>query len=189
MRYPAHETAEKHRQILASASQLFRQRGFLDVSVAEIMKAIGLTHGPFYNHFASKQDLAAKSVAAESERALGELRNCAPTTEGRSAYVNGYLSTAHCEAPGTGCLIATLAADVAREPEAKAVFTTHMQTLIARFAAQFPWRSGRAARGEAIHTLAAMVGGVVLARASADPEFAEEILAEVRKHVAETQAG
>src|ERR1700743_2818552 len=62
MRYPAEETAEKHRRILQQASILFRERGFSGVSLSEIMKATGLTHGAFYNHFESKDDLIAKSI-------------------------------------------------------------------------------------------------------------------------------
>ena len=62
MRYPPAETAEKHARILDTASRLFRKRGFDDVSVAEIMKATGLTHGPFYNHFPSKQGLMVEAI-------------------------------------------------------------------------------------------------------------------------------
>jgi TetR/AcrR family transcriptional repressor of nem operon len=188
MRYPAHETAEKHRRILGEASRLFRERGFIDVSVGEIMKATGLTHGPFYNHFASKQDLVCESITAESDRAIAELLECPPTEEARDAYIEGYLSTAHCEAPGMGCLMASLAAEVAREPDTKPAFTKHMQALISRFSSHFPWRRSSPARSEAIHTLAAMVGGMVLARASDDPDLAEEILGEVRKHLYERQS-
>ncbi len=57
MRYPAAETAQKHERILNEASKLFLERGFTGVSVAEIMKAAQLTHGPFYNHFDSKEAL------------------------------------------------------------------------------------------------------------------------------------
>jgi len=69
MRYPAAETAEKHERILDEAARLFREQGFSGVSVSEIMKATGLTHGPFYNHFDSKEELMAESRrCAESLR-------------------------------------------------------------------------------------------------------------------------
>ena len=61
-RYPAAETAKKHERILDEAARLFREKGFSGVSVGEIMKATGLTHGPFYNHFDSKEELMAESV-------------------------------------------------------------------------------------------------------------------------------
>ena len=58
MRYPAKETAAKHERIVKEASRLFRERGFENVTVGEVMKAAGLTHGAFYAHFASKMDPA-----------------------------------------------------------------------------------------------------------------------------------
>jgi len=63
MRYPVEETAAKHERIVKEASRLFRERGFENVSVAEVMKAAGLTHGAFYAHFRSKEELQAAAVA------------------------------------------------------------------------------------------------------------------------------
>jgi TetR/AcrR family transcriptional repressor of nem operon len=64
MRYPAQETAVKHERIVKEASRLFRERGFENISVGEVMKAAGLTQGAFYAHFSSKEELvfAARSV-------------------------------------------------------------------------------------------------------------------------------
>jgi TetR/AcrR family transcriptional repressor of nem operon len=62
MRYPAEETAARHQRILREASRLFRERGIGGVSLPEIMKAAELTHGPFYNHFESKEALIAQSL-------------------------------------------------------------------------------------------------------------------------------
>ena len=62
MRYPAKETAARHDRILKEASRLFRERGFENVTVGEVMKAAGLTHGAFYAHFGSKQDLQLATV-------------------------------------------------------------------------------------------------------------------------------
>ncbi len=63
MRYPAKETAAKHERIVKEASRLFRERGFENVTVGEVMKAAGLTHGAFYAHFDSKEELQAAAVA------------------------------------------------------------------------------------------------------------------------------
>ena len=65
MRYPAKQTAVKHERIVKEASRLFRERGFEKVSVDEVMKAAGLTHGAFYAHFSSKEEL--KSAADRKE--------------------------------------------------------------------------------------------------------------------------
>src|SRR5579862_9591050 len=75
MRYPAKETAAKHERIVKEASRLFRERGFENVTVGEVMKAAGLTHGAFYAHFGSKQELQEAAVAhgqkLSADRAAG----------------------------------------------------------------------------------------------------------------------
>ena len=63
MRYPAKHTAAKHERIVKGASPLFRERGFENATVGEVMKAAGLTHGAFYAHFGSKQELQEAAVA------------------------------------------------------------------------------------------------------------------------------
>src|SRR5260370_37003440 len=73
MGYSAADTAAKHERILHEASRLFRERGFSGVSVSEIMKASGLTHGPFYNHFSSKERLMAEALAAGRQPPLAKL--------------------------------------------------------------------------------------------------------------------
>jgi TetR/AcrR family transcriptional regulator, transcriptional repressor for nem operon len=63
MRYPARETAARHERIVKEASRLFRERGFDNVTVVDVMKAAGLTHGAFYAHFGSKEELEEAAVA------------------------------------------------------------------------------------------------------------------------------
>jgi TetR/AcrR family transcriptional repressor of nem operon len=71
IRYPVEQTAAKHERIVKEAFPLFRERGFENVSVAEVMKAVGLTHGAFYVHFDSKEKLQAAAVAYGIEVSLG----------------------------------------------------------------------------------------------------------------------
>src|ERR1700681_2066411 len=92
MRYPAAETAEKHARILDAAARLFRERGFEDVSVSEIMQATGLTHGPFYNHFSSKEALMAESICHASGKFFERLKEIQPTEKGKAEYLSAYLS-------------------------------------------------------------------------------------------------
>ncbi|MBB5339526.1 TetR/AcrR family transcriptional regulator [Tunturiibacter gelidoferens] len=181
MRYPAAETAEKHARILEEASRLFRERGFSGVSVSEIMKATGLTHGPFYNHFDSKEELMAESVLLGFENTLDGLNATEGTAKGRAEYVKRYLSAAHRDAPGTGCTMASLSAEIRHEPQVRGVFTDRLKALIQAVTAHFPWRSRRSARGDAIRMTASMVGAMILARAVEDERFSDEILSEVRK--------
>jgi len=179
VRYPAAETAEKHARILDAAARAYRRRGFSGVSVGEIMKATGLTHGPFYNHFSSKEALIAETLGHISNSTV-ELTDAFEKSErGKENFVRAYLSEDHCSDPGNGCLMATLGAEVAREPAFKPTFTRHVTGIVARMVERFPWSSKQNARKEALRTLAAMVGAVVLARAVDDQELATEILDEV----------
>src|SRR5215469_10693587 len=91
MRYPAKETAAKHERIVKEASRLFRERGFENVSVSEVMKAAGLTHGAFYAHFSSKKELEAAAVAYGQEISLERIRSSSGTNN-EGSYADRYLS-------------------------------------------------------------------------------------------------
>src|SRR5215472_19375815 len=92
MRYPVEETAAKHERIVREASRLFRERGFENVSVGEVMNAAGLTHGAFYAHFASKKELQEAAVAYGLGLTANRNRNYGTTNKGRRAYADRYLS-------------------------------------------------------------------------------------------------
>jgi TetR/AcrR family transcriptional repressor of nem operon len=171
MRYPAEETAAKHERIVREASRLFRERGFENVSVGEVMKAAGLTHGAFYAHFGSKEELEAAAVAYGQGVSLGRLQRNKKKTRG--TYDDRYLSPWHRDNPGDGCTMAALGPEVARSaPELKAVFEQGLEDILSA-------RGGD--RKEAIFRAAAMIGGVVLARAVRDPRLSDEILKSVRQ--------
>jgi len=179
MRYPAAETAEKHAKILQQAARLFRQRGFSGVSVAEIMQATGLTHGPFYNHFSSKEALIKESFEQRADETLTDFEHAAATPEGLLAYIENYLSTGHRDAPADGCLVAALGAEISREETVRPSLTRMVKTTLARYTSCFPWRTKKEHRGDAILISAAMLGAVILARAVDDEALSREILQEV----------
>jgi TetR/AcrR family transcriptional repressor of nem operon len=171
MRYPAKETAAKHERIVKEASRLFRERGFENVSVGEIMKAAGLTHGAFYAHFGSKEELEAAAVAYGQEISLGRLQRNKKKTKG--TFDDRYVSQWHRDNPGNGCTMAALGPEVARStPELKAAFEQGLEEILSA-------RGGD--RNEAIFQVAAMIGGVILARAVQDPGLSDEILSSVRQ--------
>ena len=181
MRYPAAETAAKHARILEKASRLFRERGFSDVSVAEIMQATGLTHGPFYNHFTCKEALMVEAVQHASDEGLQALKAIPRSEKGKRDFVANYLSPTHRDCPEDGCFLAALASDIAREPAVRSAMTTHLKAMIAKLASHFPWKKGRSARGETIRTLSCAVGAMILARAVDDDELSREILTEAAR--------
>ena len=172
MRYPVEETAAKHERIVKEASRLFRERGFENVSVGEVMKAAGLTHGAFYAHFGSKEELQAAAVAYGQKVSLERMQR-GNHKQSKGSYADRYLSRRHRDNPGDGCTMAALAQEVARStPELKAALERGFEEIIS---------AGGGDRKDAIFRLAAMMGGVVLARAIQDPGLSDEILESVRQ--------
>lgn len=172
MRYPVEETAAKHERIVREASRLFRERGFENVSVGEVMKAAGLTHGAFYAHFGSKEELQAAAVAYGQKLSLGRVQR-SKNKKSKGSFADRYLGRWHRDNPGDGCTMAALGQEVARStPELKAAFEQGLEEILSA-------RGGD--RKEAIFRAAAMIGGVVLARAVQNPQFSDEILRSVRK--------
>jgi TetR/AcrR family transcriptional repressor of nem operon len=172
MRYPENETAEKHDRIVQEASRLFRERGFQDVTVAEVMNKAGLTHGAFYSHFESKEALMAAAVEYAMQRALRGVKKSFPTLKGIRGYLNWYLTAKHRDSPGTGCPMAALSGEIRNEPEVKGRFTANLKEIISAMGGE---------RRDAVATLATLVGAISLARAVDDETFSREILRSVRK--------
>ncbi|HXN56669.1 MAG TPA: helix-turn-helix domain-containing protein [Myxococcales bacterium] len=187
MRQTKDQTERNRQQILEAAERLFRERGFDGVGVADLMKAAGFTHGGFYNHFSSKDQLAAEASAAafaRTDAALAEsLGRARP--DGWKPYIRQYLSAGHRDDPAQGCTLAALAPDAARKgPQVQARFAEAIETVVGILTAYLARKRERGARAAAIRAravqmLSEMVGAVVLSRAvaAADPALSEEILA------------
>jgi TetR/AcrR family transcriptional repressor of nem operon len=179
MKVSREQMAENRRRILDEAGRLFRAKGFDAVSVAEVMKAAGLTHGGFYGHFSSKDDLVAQT--------LGHVLTPG-TSEGAdlSAYLDAYLSPEHRDNAADGCPTAGLAADIRHQTApARVAMTDGLRSQIDRISAALPDMSADEKRRAAIGSWAAMVGALILARASDDKALSDEILAETRAWIGE----
>jgi len=174
MKVSREQMAENRRRILEAASLLFRDKGFDAVSVAEVMKAAGLTHGGFYGHFSSKDDLVAHALA----HALTPTPGAGSDFRG---YLDAYLSPRHADNPATGCPTAALAAAIRHQtPAARAAMDHGLRAQIARIERAMPETDQADRRRAAIGTWAAMVGAVILARAVDDATLSKEILDETR---------
>jgi len=182
MRSSVEETAIKHERILDAASQMFRKRGFEGVSVAEIMKAAGLTHGAFPAHFSSKEEVMKAGVERALQEMLKMAEGAAGLPEPKKAFLSYYLSAKHRDNPENGCVMTTLAPEIARKSGAvRSVFNSYVATVINQMTKMFYPRR-RQGRIDAIATLSAVVGAITLARAVDDPALSEEILSSVRAH-------
>jgi TetR/AcrR family transcriptional regulator, transcriptional repressor for nem operon len=177
---------KNHAQIVEIAAQKMRESGTEGPGVAEIMKAAGLTHGGFYKHFDSRDDLVAEAV----EAAVAQSRDgIAEVIEGAedplAAFVDWYLSSAHRDAPGSGCAVVALGADVARADErVRATYGGQVERYIAQME-ELLGGEGEDVRRRAIAAVSAMVGSLLIARAVGDEGLSGEILAAVRESVAE----
>src|SRR5215217_3193333 len=111
------EAAQNRERIIEAAARLFRERGFDGIGVAELMKFAGLTHGGFYGHFASKEDLMAQASTHALNRVQDHWEKFAERESGQplAALQASYLSPQHRDNPGKGCLMAALGADAARQ--------------------------------------------------------------------------
>ena len=188
MRVSREKAAENRERIIDAAGTLFRARGFAGIGVADIMKAAELTHGGFYGHFASKDDLAAQASRRSLVHAAAKWERIAAASP-RKAYaalLANYLTPTHRDDPARGCAFASLSNDAARGGKAvRAAFAEGLQPFLGVLAESIQGRSKEARRRKAIATMAALVGAVTLARAVGDPNVSDEILAAVHRELLE----
>lgn len=185
------EAAQNRERIIEVAARLFRERGFDGIGVAELMKSAGLTHGGFYGHFASKEDLMARACARALEGSLDALHQAGKRGGGNalSAVASAYLSPAHRDRPGEGCALAALGAEAARHGSpVRGAFTQGVRSLVDMLTRLLPGKSKRAKRERALAIFASMVGALVLARAVDDAELSEEVLQSVLASIAHTDS-
>src|SRR6202049_4714757 len=109
MKVSKEQVVHHEKQILAAAAQLFRQRGFNDVTVAEVMKEAGLTHGAFYGYFPSKEALIAEAIGEALPPAPDKAKPRRPAAE----FADGYLSVKHRDNRANSCLFSSLGTEAA----------------------------------------------------------------------------
>ena len=175
-----HSQAEKQQnreRILAEVSRQVRRDGLESVSVGTLMKSVGLTHGGFYGHFASRSALLSEAL----ERALmdGEAKAKVQQPNGPqrfSTIVRSYLSRAHRDAPESGCAMAALVCDVGRADRAsREIMTEHIEASIASVSASLDGNEAGA-----IVALSTMIGALALSRVVVDPVRSGAILKAAR---------
>lgn len=187
MKVSKEQSTRNRRKVLDTAARMYRERGFDGASVNDIMRKAGFTHGGFYGHFASKEDLIVQACQQAIEEGLGIWKKKAGETkeDPLAAVVKGYLTESHCNEPGGGCLMATLSNEVARQPKpVRTVVTEGLRRFIDFLGSLAPEKTDKARREKAIATYASMIGGVAMARAVNDPALAREILAAVARNTA-----
>jgi TetR/AcrR family transcriptional regulator, transcriptional repressor for nem operon len=189
--------AQNHRRAITDVSaRLMRERGIDGVSVADLMGAAGLTHGGFYGHFESKEQLAAEACTHAFTQSVERWKTRIAAHPDRNAALRAlteaYLSTRTRDNPGTSCPTAALVCDVARErtdTPVRAAFLSGTQQLIEVLASLQPGGDLERARRKALAQFSTLVGAVVLARATAGAAMSDEILRAAREELAESLGG
>ena len=180
MRYSREHKQETHDRIVRKASVRLREKGAHGIGVADLMKEAGLTHGGFYAHFDSREALVMEAFAYAMDRSMEHWRKLTDEAapEKRLALVaESYLSTLHRDNPGHGCSIPALGAEIAREsPKARKAFAGKLDEMIELLADYIPNLPRKAARKQAIATLATMAGTMLLARVAGSSELSDEVL-------------
>ena len=185
MRYPVEQKAETHERLIDAAAQSFREHGFKGQGVARLMKDVGLTHGGFYRHFESKEDLYVDAIARGFQEAADGMVQAAaraPRGEQLRTIIERYLSLEHLEDPGGGCVLSTLAAEIARQrPAVRARINVAMNSYRERLLPFLPGNDDAEKRRQFIILFPAMAGVLMTARAMTDPAARKEILSLARR--------
>jgi TetR/AcrR family transcriptional repressor of nem operon len=175
VRVSKEQAADNRRRILTEAARLFREQGFDGTGVDAITEAAGLTHGAFYSQFESKEAVVAEAmrVATEGSRhTLEGLSKGKGRSEALTRVVDAYLARTHRDAPGQGCAIAALGAEMARQPKAvRAPFTKALEEMLEKLADLAPGKAAPDRYDEAIALFSGM-----LARAVSDESLSRRIM-------------
>jgi len=180
LRYSKGRKRETYDRILKAASVQLKKNGSNGIGIANLMREAGLTHGGFYSHFRSRDDLVSKAFAIAMDQTTfrwNKLIANLPANDGLEAIVRAYLCTRHRDNPGDGCALPAFAAEMGRGDKAtRKSFSIKLEVMIDLVAAQYTEASTGEARELAISAISTMMGAITLARASAGQDLSVEIL-------------
>jgi TetR/AcrR family transcriptional regulator, transcriptional repressor for nem operon len=187
MRLTREQAKQNRHLIVETASRMFRLHGMANVAVADIMKESGFTHGGFYNHFKSKDALAAEAIASAFDVVTSgiseKLASGTTSQESLLSFVTQYLSPSHRDTKSGGCPASALCIDAARNGKAvQTSFAKGIEKYLDMIAAQMD-EGEQDARQQAIALFSGLVGAMMLSRAvkKGDPSLSDELLSSARK--------
>jgi TetR/AcrR family transcriptional regulator, transcriptional repressor for nem operon len=187
MRVSKEKAAEHRQKIINSAARLFREKGIGSTGIDSITGDAGLTHGAVYSQFGSKEAIAIEAIRLALRDSK---RRWIRTVERRGnkkifpAIVESYLSERHRDEPGRGCLVAALAADVAREPRGvRDAFTEEFKESWKFLSALLGSEDNSLSEEDTLAAFSFMAGAMILARAVSDDALSERILKAAAKRI------
>jgi TetR/AcrR family transcriptional repressor of nem operon len=184
MRYSRQHKEETHNRLLKKAAEEFRRNGVQSTGIAPLMGQLGLTHGGFYAHFESKNELIAQATVPMFEDRLARrmlaAAEAAPKGKAVRAIVTHYLSPQHRDSP-EGCALAGLAGEMARQPEpVRNAYISAMNDRLKRIAVLLPGDDEKARFDQARLLMAGMAGTMMIAKAMTDRDVSDHFLEQAR---------
>jgi TetR/AcrR family transcriptional repressor of nem operon len=184
MRYSVEHKAQNHENILSVAARSFREHGGDSSGIGTVMKKVGLTKGGFYRHFKSKDDLFVEAVARafdEMGRGMLEIAKSAPEGQALRAMIEYYLSARHANSPGTGCVVAALAPELARKPlSVRKRIEASLDAYRERLLPFVPGKTREEKLTKCRLLFSSMAGVLMMARITSNPQVREQRLTEAR---------
>jgi TetR/AcrR family transcriptional repressor of nem operon len=186
MGYSKASKANTHARLVEAAASRFKERGVDGISLAELMKDLKLTHGGFYKHFGSRDELVTEALALAMKQSGEVMRKQGLGLDKPDLprFVDFYLDETHRDGRADGCAVAALAGDAARKSDGvQAQFREHIDGNLKALSEVLKPGSSQEARGTAIMVLCSLYGALMTARAVGDSPLSREILRTVRKRV------
>src|SRR5215471_16917 len=179
MRYSAEHKQETRKRIVQAAARQFCRHGGKGLAIADLMRELGLTHGGFYKHFDSKQQLLAEAISGFDEMEAGVVDAVSKTEPGAELrmIIEHYLRLEHCSNPGAGCPMAALSSEIARYPHPVRVeIDRAMQRRIKRLARFVPGKTEKERERNCQVLMSGIVGALNVARSAVNQKSRKAIL-------------
>ncbi|MEB0093674.1 TetR/AcrR family transcriptional regulator [Pseudomonas sp. CCI4.2] len=189
MRYSEDHKAQTHQRIINEASARFRRDGIGATGLQPLMKSLGLTHGGFYAHFKSKDDLVEKSLRQAADSLSNHCNELFKKVDDPlAAFIDHYLSAAHRESPAEGCPLPTMSAELGQRGQASMITDEVINNRLASIEHGLPAASTNASELSTV-MLSALVGALVLSRSALDPTLSNRILDDTREWLKQQAKG
>ena len=173
MRYSQDHKAQTHQRIIKEASARFRRDGIGATGLQPLMKALGLTHGGFYSHFKSKDELVEKALQAAGDQCDAVCAELFAQEHPLEAFIDTYLSEWHQTSPDEGCPLPTMSSELGLRgqpsPTSDVVLNARLEQIQGTL-------EGEDATDQSIFIMSALVGALLLSRSVESPELAQRIL-------------
>lgn len=178
MRYAEDHKAQTHQRILHEAAARFRRDGIGATGLQPLMKALGLTHGGFYAHFKSKDDLVEKALRCAVDQLQASRAEKLNDDISAEAFIDMYLAPVHREQPENGCPLPTMSSELGQRGQPSEITDELINNMLAALQAGMP--EGQGSSDKSVMMMSSLVGALVLARGAKDPQLAERILQTTR---------